>query len=155
MLKNYKIFLNRFLKLAIIIKGIDGILDVLTSIILFFYGSSFLVKIIPFLLRKELIEDPQDLVANYLFNSTQHILPNTKLFIIIYLAIHGLIKIGLALAIRSHNIKAYKITAIILAIFICYQFYRFSHTHSSFLLLVTLFDMTILYLIYNERKNIT
>lgn len=43
---------------------------------------------------------------------------------------------------------------LVLAAFIGYQIYRFTHTHSLALLLVTIYDVIILSLIYPEAKNL-
>ncbi len=151
----YKVFLHRVFKFTIIIKGIDGVLDIIVSAILLFFAPDSIAKIIPLLVRKELIEDPKDIIANYLLNISQHILPDTFWFIVVYLTLHGLIKIGLALALNSENHRAYKIAEIILITFIGYQFYRFSHTHSNVLLLFTLVDVIIVLLIHSESKRLS
>lgn len=152
--EKYKLFLHRFFKLTILIKGIDGILDIIASLVLLFSASNFIANIVPFFARKELLEDPKDVIANYLLNISQNTLPDTRLFIIIYLAIHGLIKIGLALALNGNSYRAYKISEIILIIFVGYQAYRFSHTHSLILLMFTLLDIIIIFLVHSESKKL-
>ncbi len=151
----YKVFLHRVFKFTIIIKGIDGVLDIIVSAILLFFAPDSIAKIIPLLVRKELIEDPKDIIANYLLNISQHILPDTFWFIVVYLTLHGLIKIGLALALNSENRRAYKIAEIILAAFIGYQFYRLTHIHSNILLVFMLIDIVIVLLIRTESIDIT
>lgn len=144
---------HKIFKFTILIKGIDGLIDLLTSLILLISSGNVILKSIPFLTRKELIEDPQDLIANYLINIAQNFLPDTQKFIILYLAIHGLIKMGIALALNTNNYRAYKISGTVLALFIIYQFYRFTHTHSLTLLFFSFFDIFILILIYFESKK--
>lgn len=129
-------------------------LEIIISLFFFFAKSNILAQIIPFLFHKELLEDSQDLIANYFLNISHNTLPDTQLFIAIYLAIHGLIKIALVLALNSRNYLAYKISEIVLIIFVTYQFYRFSHTHSSILLIFTLIDIVIIFLIHSEAKNL-
>jgi uncharacterized membrane protein len=153
--KKYKLFLHRFFKITVIIKGIDGVLDVFASLVLFFSTSGFIANIIPFLFRKELIEDPKDVIVNYLLNISQNMLPDTRLFIIIYLAVHGLIKISLALALNSDNYRAFKISELVLILFVSYQAYRFCHTYSIILLIVTLLDIIIIFLIHFESKKLS
>lgn len=154
MKKNYKSILHKFFKITIILKGIDGLLDIITSAILFFAKSHTIGNTIPVLIRKELLEDPQDIIANYLLSISQNTLPDTQFFIVIYLLIHGLIKIALSLALNSNNFLAYKISELVLICFVGYQFYRFSHTHSSMLLIFTLMDIIILFLIHFESKSL-
>ena len=155
MKKYYKSFLHHLFRATILIKGIDGILDIITSLILLFSSSNTFLRIIPTLLRKELIEDPNDIIGNYLMMVSQNLLPDTQLFIVIYLAVHGFIKIGLALALNGKNYRAYKVSEMILIIFVCYQLYRFSHTQSIVLLLFTLLDILIVFLINLESKKLS
>lgn len=149
--KKSEIFLHRFFKVAIFIKGMDGILEIIASLVLIFLPVA---KIIPFLIGGELIEDSKDVVANYLAKISENLLPDSQLFLIIYLSLHGLIKIGLVWALQGKNAQAYKGAGMVLGIFVAYQFYRYSHTGSLMLLFFTLLDIAIIFLIYHEYKKI-
>jgi uncharacterized membrane protein len=150
----FKLLLYRLFKATIFIKGFDGVLDLIASAVLFFSTSETISKIIPFLFREELLEDKNDIVANFLLNASQAFVADTQLFVVVYLTIHGLIKIGLALAFNSKNYRAYKIAEIILTILIGYQIYRFSHTFSIVLLLVTITDILTVILVNIESKKL-
>jgi len=56
------------------------------------------------------------------------ILPGTQTFVMLYLMLHGIIKIGLAFALFSKSDSIHKTAAIILAIFMGYEIFRYSHT---------------------------
>lgn len=154
MKEKYKIFWHKFFKFSLIIKGLDGVLDVTSGLILFFSVTNPLVRIPSALFHHELIKDPQDFIANYFINASQNILPTTATFIAWYLLVHGLIKIGLSLALFSKNYRLYQIAGIILILSISYQFYRFTHTHSLLLLLVTVYDLMIMVMLCFEAKNL-
>jgi uncharacterized membrane protein len=149
----YKSHLHRVFKISIIVKGVDGILDIIASILLYLSPSKSIEHIIPLLFRKELIEDPKDIIANFFLNASHNLLPDTQIFLIIFLLVHGVIKGGLALALNSKNRRAYIYSGIILIFFIGYQIYRFSHTHSFLLLMFTLIDIVMVLLIHNELKR--
>lgn len=151
---NYKLLFHRFFKFVVIIKGIDGIVDVLASVILFVFWKHSLATIIPYLVRKELIHDPQDFIANYLIYFSHNILPGTQIFVMLYLFLHGIIKIWLAFALLSKNNKIHKIASVILILFVGYEIYRYSHTGSYILLGATLFDILTILLIQHEYKKI-
>lgn len=144
--------LHRIFRVTILVKGIDGLLDVLSGLFLVLIGADRRNEIIPFLVRGELVEDPNDIIANYLLNVSHHLLPDTQTFIILYLAIHGFAKIGIALSLWGKNVKLYKLAGALLAVFIIYQLYRLSHTHSVILLVTTLFDAVILFLLQREYR---
>ena len=153
MKKSHKSFLHHAFRLTILIKGVDGILDMAGSAILYLSGPNSISKIVPMLVRGELIEDPKDIIGNYLLNASQGILPSTHLFIVVYLAVHGLAKIGIASALSSNNHKAYRTAEILLIFFICYQIYRFGHTQSITLLMLSLVDILILALAESEYRR--
>lgn len=144
-------WIDLFFKVMIWIKGIDGVVDLLGSIV---FALSRPSNVILFLFQKELMEDPYDQLAHYLINLTEQAHPGTRLFIVIYLAIHGLIKIGMVYALHRKSHLAYKIAAAILSVFLLYQIYRFSHTGSNILLLAILFDAIMLWLIKHEYKKL-
>jgi uncharacterized membrane protein len=147
-------FLHYLFKGTVIFKGFDGILDVISSIVLTCIPAHDRINILPFLVRKELVEDPNDLLGNYLMNISQHFLPGTIKFVILYLAIHGLVKICMALALWSDNLKLFRVAGVVLAISIGYQMYRFTHTHSSLLLTVTIIDMLLMILLQHEYSKL-
>lgn len=151
--KKNKIFLYRFFEFTLIIKAIDGVLELTTSIVLFFFGANIINNIIPLLVQEELAADPNDAFSNWLLNITQNMLPSTQAFIVAFLALHGLIKIGLVIALSSRNHRAYQIGEIFLLIFVFYQLYRFSHTHSLILLIITIIDVAILSLARFKDKT--
>ncbi len=154
MKEKIKLFWHRFFRVSVIIKGADGVLDVASGSFLLFSATNPIATALPFLFRRELIEDPEDFIANYLIGASQKVLPETLTFIAIYLLIHGLVKISLALALLSKHYRLYQIAGIVLAAFISYQIYRITHTHSLALLLVTIYDLIILSMIYPEAKRL-
>jgi uncharacterized membrane protein len=154
MKNKYKIFWHQFFKFSLIIKGLDGLLDVVSGFILFFSATNPIAKTVLVLFRRELIKDPQDFIANYFIKSSQAILPATLTFIAWYLLVNGLVKISLGLALFKNNYRIYQITGIAFTIFTGYQIYRFTHTHSLLLLLITLYDLIIIAMLYFEAKNL-
>lgn len=146
-----ELWLHRLFKLTILIKGIDGLLEILSAFILIFSSAQ---KIIPFLVGPEILEDPQDKIANYLLHLSHSIVSNTETFLIAYLMVHGLIKVAMALALQGKNLHAYKMAGYVLTLFVTYQFYRFTHTHSTLLLVFSLLDVLTLFLVYHEYQRL-
>lgn len=144
-------WIDLFFKIMIWIKGLDGVVDILGSIV---FAISRPSNVVLFLFQKELMEDPYDRLAHYLINLTENTHPGTRLFVVVYLAIHGLIKVGMVYALHRKSHLAYKIAAAILCIFLLYQIYRFSHTGSTLLLVAILFDVLMLILIKHEYKKL-
>lgn len=152
--KTVKNILHKLFVISIIVKGIDGILDIIVAYLLLF-KKNFIQEIIPWLFRNELASDPKDALGNYFINISQDITINTHWFVIIYLIGHGIVKITLALSFNnSRNYKIYHISSIVLAMFTIYQSYRFFHTYSILLLFLTLVDIFIIIMIRIDIKRL-
>jgi uncharacterized membrane protein len=67
-----------------------------------------------------------------------------------YLLTHGLVKAALCVLLWMNKLWAYPLAIAVFSAFSVYQVYRYSHTHSTFLLLLTAFDVAIVYLTWEE-----
>jgi len=103
----------------------------------------------------ELSEDPKDLVANYLLNSTRHLSSGTKTFAAIYLLWHGAVKVGLVAALLSRKRWAYPAAMAAFFLFLVYQIYRYSHTAAPALLVLSIIDILIIILTWLEYQRLT
>jgi uncharacterized membrane protein len=104
--------------------------------------------------RAELTEDPRDVVAGYLRHVAAELSVDTKGFFA-YLLSHGLIKIVLVVALMCNLRWAYPASLIVLGLFILYQGYRYTYAPSAGLIILTLFDLTVLALIWHEYRVVT
>jgi len=140
--------------IGIIIKGIDGILELIGGIILISIKSNSISKIIQTIFQHEIAQDPTDLIANYFIQLSQTLSISTISFAAIYLIIHGSIKLGLFSGLLYKKLWAYPLAGILLSLFVIYQLIRFSSTHSIFLLFLTLVDILIIVLLRFEYKRL-
>jgi uncharacterized membrane protein len=81
------------------------------------------------------------------------LLSGNKLFVSLYLLSHGLTKVILVVALWMNALWAYPLTIVVFAAFSVYQMYRYSFTHSIVLLLLTIFDIAIIYLTWMEWRE--
>lgn len=102
------------------------------------------------LTHDELSEDPTDIVANLLVRINQHLSIHTQYFAGLYLLGYGVVKLGLAAGLLRGLRWVYPAGMVILTLFVAYQIYRITHTHSVVLTLLTLLDAVIVLLIYHE-----
>jgi uncharacterized membrane protein len=63
---------------------------------------------------------------------------------------HGIINMGLVVGLLANRLWAYPASLAILGAFVFYQVYRFTHTHALGLIMLTLFDLLVLWLIWHE-----
>ncbi len=145
---------HRIFQIGIFIKGIDGLLEIIGGSLLFLASSSSLITSVRNFFQHELIQDPTDLMANIIITFFQNLSTNSKLFAAFYLIIHGIIKLGLVIALWKKKLWAYPLAGGILIILVIYQIIRFLRFHSYFLLLLTSIDIIIILLLKIEYKRI-
>jgi uncharacterized membrane protein len=100
-----------------------------------------------------LTEDPDDWIATTIIRAVQHLSADTVLFATAYLIIHGLIKLFLVAGMLLKKSWAYPLSLWFLAAFIVYQCYRYTHTHSIALILLTALDLAAAFLIWREYQS--
>src|SRR5579862_6765250 len=72
-------------KTGVVIKGLDGILEIIAGIALFMTSQTAIRDLIARMTREELLEDPHDFVANHLVDFFNHLSISTKHFAALYL----------------------------------------------------------------------
>jgi len=95
---------HRVFTIGILAKGLNGVMEILAGGFLFLVPPATLSQVLLFLTRHELIEDPHDLLANYLVSVARQLSVNTQWFGAVYLLSHGVIKVGLVLALWQRHL---------------------------------------------------
>lgn len=137
---------------SILVKLFDAIVETLAGIFLLFTGAT--TKLIDVLIHQELIEDPHDVVANFIQQSIPYFDTHAQLFAAAYLLSHGVVKVLISINILRGRLWAYPAALIVFTLFIVYQVYEYMHTHSFFLVLLTVFDLFIIWLTWHEYKQV-
>lgn len=144
--------LDKVFEGGILLKGISGALEFIGGALLFFVSPASIHNFIVFITHRELLADPHDLFANILLNSTQHI-GGSRAFLIIYLWIHATIKLVAVIGILKNQLWAYPFSLITLGALMLYQIYTIAFVSVSIgMILLTIFDIFILWLILREYK---
>ena len=125
--------LHRLFLLGVALKGIDGLLEFTGGVALFLVRRATTSRLLLLLVRKELAEDPKDIIAHYVVRVAEHFSVEIKLFASIYLVGHGLIKCVLAASLLRERRWAFPLALGTLLAFIGYQAYRLSQKWSLLL----------------------
>ncbi len=139
---------------SLIGKAIDGALEVIGGVALFFVDPDQINQIIRILTQQELREDPRDVIAGLLLRSVQHLSADTKVFAALFLLWHGAVKVGLVIALRRRQQWAYPAAIAAFGIFLIYQVYRYSHTRSVWLLALSFLDLCVIIVTWLEYKRL-
>jgi uncharacterized membrane protein len=140
--------------ISVLSKGLDGVLEIVGGAVLLFISPVKVQTIVRLLTQHELSEDPHDLVATYLLNSTRHLSSGAQTFGAMYLLWHGAVKVALVTALLLKRRWAYPAAIVAFLLFLAYQLYRFSHTHAPELLVLSIVDVVVIILTWLEYKRL-
>ena len=142
--------IHRAFEVSLFLKGAFALGEIVTGIGVYFVTQQFVFSLVESITREELLEDPRDLLATYLFQSAQHFSVSTRNFTAFYLLSHGVIKLWLITGLLRAQLSYYPVAIAVFGLFIVYQLYRFSATQSLWLLLITAVDVLVIGLTWHE-----
>ena len=145
---------HRFFRTSLIIKGLNGMFECAGGIFLFFVSSASIARVVQALFQHELVQDPADFIATHLVLASQHLSSNVQFLAALYLLVHGFMNIGLAGALWFEMLWAYPFAALILVLLTSYQVFKLIKKPSLFLVLLTLVDIIIIFLLRSEYKRL-
>ena len=152
-LARFKKSIHVSFEVSLILKGINGLLELIGGSLLLFVPPERITQFLQLITYRELLQDPDDKIANYLLNIAHTLSLSSKLFAALFLLSHGIVKLFLIIALLKKKHWAYPITVIIFSIFTLYQVYRFILFGSLamlFFVIVDLFVITLTWLEYTE-----
>ncbi|GBL44844.1 probable membrane protein YPO2961 [Sulfuriferula multivorans] len=140
--------------IGVISKAVDGVLEIIGGILLFFVNPAQIHGLLRALTQHELSEDPHDLIAGLIMRSVQHLSMGTEAFAAVFLLWHGAVKIGVVWALWQKKFWAYPIAIVAFGLFLIYQVYRYSLTHSVWLLVLSFLDLFVIILTWLEYRRL-
>ena len=135
------------------VKGVDGVLELVGGALLLLVGPAALHHLGVVLARHELADEPDDWIFMTLRHLAQSFSVETRHFAGAYLIAHGVLKIFLAVTLLRERLWAFPTALSVLAIFVAYQLHRFARTHSMVLLALTILDIVVMVLIWREYRS--
>jgi len=150
---NGSALLHQTFDIAIILKGLDGLLEIVGGFLFLLVTPAGLIRIVRILTQHELAEDPHDLIATALVKAACGFSIGTKYFASVYLVSHGAIKLFLVTMLLLKKLWSYPLAMAFLFLFIVYQMYRYTNTHSIWLIWLSIFDLAVVLLTWLEFEK--
>ncbi len=144
-----------FFVATLMLKAIDALLEMAGGFLAFFVSPVTLNYIVSALVRRELIEDPNDFIARNLLAMAHQYVPSVQVFIGIYLLAHGILKLFLIYNLLKNRIWSYPAAIIIFSMFALYQIYKYIQSPHIGLILLTILDALVIVLTYLEWRRVT
>jgi uncharacterized membrane protein len=146
---------EKLFDIAIAVKGIDGAIQVIGAVVLFFIPPSAITGLANAVVTRDLLGDQEGTLARHLTKAAADFAGgDTRTFALVYLLLHGLIKIGLVVALLRKIMPAYPVAAVILGGFVVYEVYRAIRTGSIALPVFAAIDIVIIVLVLREYRQL-
>jgi uncharacterized membrane protein len=141
---------HQFFLLTILAKGSLGLVQLATAAALFLGVTDRLPQILQRVFRAELAQDPTDFVASRLM-ALANLVPGTDLtFYTVYFLAHGLLHVGVVVALLIGAGWAYPGAVIVLAGFVIYQLFEWLTVGGPMLLVLSAIDILVIGLTLHE-----
>ena len=147
-------FLHKSFLVTLVLKGALSSLEILGGVLLFFVSPAMINHLVSVLTQHELSEDPHDILISHLVLWSQHFSVSSQMFAGMYLLSHGVVKLFIVVSLWKRKLWAYPAGIAFFLIFIAYQVYRYQHTHSMGLIVLTVFDIILIYLTSVEYRQV-
>lgn len=148
-----KSFVDRAFRISLVIKGIDGILELIGGALLLFVKPAAIGRTIGFLTRHELAQDPNDFFANFFLHTAHQLSVSTEFLASIYLLAHGIIKVALVIGILTGRRKLYPYALFFLGLFVLIEFGRIIEVFSVGIFVLMLFDLFVITMVWLEFQR--
>jgi uncharacterized membrane protein len=142
-----------FFDLALLLKVVNGGLEMLAAFLILVVPSSLVLKITQFATSGEIAQDPDDPVATAIRSAAHAFTIHTHYLLALYLVLHGAIKVMLVMGIFAGKRIAYPLFMIALVLFGTYEAYRGFVRHEGLLQILAIFDFTLLVLTAYEYRR--
>ena len=147
-------FLHHSFLVTLVFKGILSVLEILGGALLLSVRPPMINHLVRVLTQHELPKDPNDILLRHLVLWSHNFSVSSHVFAAMYLLSHGIVKLFIVASLWKKKLWAYPLGIAFFLIFIAYQVYRYQHTHSVWLIILTLFDIILIYLTWVEYRRV-
>jgi uncharacterized membrane protein len=134
--------LHQLFILSVILKGIHAAIELIGGIALYLFSTRAIIAWLGEAGRSS------DLIAQFAhgFSRPEHE------FYAFYLVSHGIVNGLIVIGLLLHKRWSYHATFVVLTLFIAYQLYRYSYTHDIGLIAISIIDLVVMALAWNEYR---
>lgn len=143
---------ERLFRVAIAIKGLDGLIELVAAIVLLAVPTAFVQGVIEGVVARDLLGPPDGSLARHFVAGTAEFASGNRTFAVVYLGLHGVLKLAMVAALLRKWVRAYPAVVAVLALFVAYELYRALHTGSVVLPVLAAIDIAIIVLVIREYR---
>jgi uncharacterized membrane protein len=137
-------------RIAMAVKGIDGAIELVGGVLLLLVSQTEVQKVITVVVTHDLLGPPDGSLSRHFVAGTAEFASGDRTFAVLYLLLHGAIKVALVIALLRHWLPAYPVAVVVLGAFVVYEIYRATQTGSVLLPLLAVLDILVIALVIRE-----
>ena len=134
------------------VKGIDGLIELIGGITLLLVSQAEVQKVIAAVVTRDLLGPPDGSLARHFVAGTAEFASGDRTFAVLYLLLHGVLKVALVIALLRHWLPAYPVAIVVLGLFVVYELYRATQTGSVLLPVLAVVDIAVIVLVVREYR---
>jgi len=146
---------DRLLRAALFLKGLDGAFELLAGTALAVVGPRELGALARRVVEHHLLGSPRGALAERFAAGEAALSGGDRPFAVVYLTLHGLLKLGLVVALLREVRPAYPVAVAVLVVFVVYEVYGAVRTGSWALWVAAALDLVIAALVVREYRRLT
>ena len=136
-------------------QALGGRVELLAGVALALVGPRELGELTRRVISHHLLGSPRGALAERFTAGEAALSGGDRTFAVVYLTLHGLVKLGLVVALLRELRPAYPVAIGVLAVFVGYEAYRAVRTGSSALWAAAALDLAITVLVVREYRRLT
>ena len=144
--------LHRFFEITLLLKALFAAGEIVAAIGVYVVPLDLVADFVGAITSAELTAHPHDPVAAHLAEWAQNLSVGTKHFVAFYLLSHGTVKLWVIIGLLRERLWYYPVALVIFTLFVLYQIYRYTLTHSVSLILITVIDLVVIWLTLHEYR---
>jgi uncharacterized membrane protein len=139
-------------RIALLVKAIDGAVELIAAVVLLLVSGATVHRLIDDVLSRDLLGPPDGSLARHFVAGTAEFASGNRTFAVVYLGLHGVVKLALVAALLRKWMPAYPVAVVVLGLFVIYEIYRATQTGSVLLPVLAAVDVAIIVMIVREYR---
>lgn len=139
-------------KVAMLVKGIDGAAELVVATVLLLVSTATVHQLVADVLARDLLGSAGGLLARHVVTITDGFATGNRTFAVVYLALHGVVKLALVVALLRRWLPAYPVAIVVLGAFVVFELFRAARTGSILLPVLAALDIAIIVVIVREYR---
>jgi uncharacterized membrane protein len=134
--------ISRGFYFSIFLKGIISLGEIVVGTLALVFPVSYVTDF--------LAQLPSNIITTHAVSMLDGLAHVSALFLGVYLLSRGLVKVLLILGMLKNQLWAYPTSLTVIGAFLLYQVYQIATTHSIVIVALTVFDLVVMWFIYEE-----